>query len=83
MRIGRIANRAVLVDGETALDLERASDGRIPADPVDLFENWDTLAEWAATAKPDGERLPLDQLQNPVPAPRQVFGIGANYRDHL
>jgi len=83
VRIGRIANRAVLVDGETALDLERASDGRIPADPVELFENWDTLAEWAATAKPDGERLPLDQLQNPVPAPRQVFGIGANYRDHL
>jgi 2-keto-4-pentenoate hydratase/2-oxohepta-3-ene-1,7-dioic acid hydratase in catechol pathway len=83
VRIGVIANRAVLVDGETALDIERASDGRFPADPTQLFDNWDTFAEWAATAEPDGKRLPLDQLQNPIPAPRQVFGIGANYRDHL
>jgi 2-keto-4-pentenoate hydratase/2-oxohepta-3-ene-1,7-dioic acid hydratase in catechol pathway len=83
VRIGVIANRAVLVDGETGLDIQRASGGRFPADPSQLFDNWDTFAEWAATAEPAGERLPLDQLQNPVPAPRQVFGVGANYRDHL
>jgi 2-keto-4-pentenoate hydratase/2-oxohepta-3-ene-1,7-dioic acid hydratase in catechol pathway len=83
MRLGVIANRVVLVDGETAVDIERASDGRFQADPIHLFDTWDTLVEWGATAEPDGERLPLDQLQNPVPAPRQVFGIGANYRDHV
>lgn len=83
MRLGVIANRLVLVDGETAVDIEQASNGRFPADPAQLFDTWDTLAEWAATAEPDGERLPLDRLQNPVPAPRQVFGIGANYRDHV
>jgi 2-keto-4-pentenoate hydratase/2-oxohepta-3-ene-1,7-dioic acid hydratase in catechol pathway len=83
VRIGVIANRLVLVDGETAVDVERASDGRFPADPTYLFDVWDTLSEWAASAPHDGEELRLDQLQNPVPAPRQVFGIGANYRDHI
>ncbi|MEA3019869.1 MAG: hypothetical protein QOI47_1393, partial [Actinomycetota bacterium] len=83
MRLGVIANRTVLVDGEAAIDLEQASTGHLPADPSALFDVWDTLAQWASTAKPEGERLPLDRLQNPVPAPRQVFGIGANYRDHV
>ena len=83
MRLGVIANRLVLVDGDTAVDIERASNGRFPADPERLFETWDSLAEWAASAELGEERLPLDQLQNPVPAPRQVFGIGANYLDHL
>jgi 2-keto-4-pentenoate hydratase/2-oxohepta-3-ene-1,7-dioic acid hydratase in catechol pathway len=83
MRIGVIADRLVLVDGETAVDIEQASNGRFPADPAQLFDFWAAFAEWAATAEPDGERLPLDRLQNPVPAPRQVFGVGANYRDHI
>jgi 2-keto-4-pentenoate hydratase/2-oxohepta-3-ene-1,7-dioic acid hydratase in catechol pathway len=83
MRLGVIANRLVLVDGDTAVDVERASNGRFPADPARTFDTWDSLADWAATAEPDGERLPLDRLQNPIPAPRQVFGIGANYLDHV
>jgi 2-keto-4-pentenoate hydratase/2-oxohepta-3-ene-1,7-dioic acid hydratase in catechol pathway len=83
MRLGVIANRLVLVDGETAVDVEQASKGRLPADPAQLFDHWDALADWAATAEPAGERLPLDRLQSPVPVPRQVFGIGANYRDHV
>lgn len=83
MRLGVIANRMVHVEGDTAVDIERASNGRFPADPARAFDSWDSLVEWAATAEPDGERLPLDGLQNPVPAPRQVFGIGANYLDHI
>src|SRR5882724_28288 len=83
MRLGVIANRLVLVDGDTAVDIEQSSNGRFPADPERLFDTWDNLVEWAATAEFDGERLPLDGLQNPVPAPRQVFAVGANYADHL
>jgi 2-keto-4-pentenoate hydratase/2-oxohepta-3-ene-1,7-dioic acid hydratase in catechol pathway len=83
MRLGVIANRPVLVDGDTALDIERTSNGRFPAKPERLFDAWDALVEWAATAELDGQRLSLDGLQNPIPAPRQVFGIGANYLDHL
>ena len=76
MRLGVIANRLVLVDGDTAVDIEQSSNGRFPADPERLFDTWDNLVDWAATAEFDGERLPLEQLQNPVPAPGQVFGIG-------
>jgi 2-keto-4-pentenoate hydratase/2-oxohepta-3-ene-1,7-dioic acid hydratase in catechol pathway len=83
MRLGVISNRLVLVDGNSAVDLEQASDQRFPADPARLFDNWQALTDWAATAEPDGERLSLDGLQNPIPAPRQVFGIGANYVDHV
>ncbi|MFE9763831.1 fumarylacetoacetate hydrolase family protein [Streptomyces sp. NPDC005808] len=83
MRIGIIDNRLVLVDGESAVDIERASNGRISAAPAGLFDVWDTLVEWAATAAPGGERLPLDRLQFPVPPPRQVFAVGANYREHV
>jgi hypothetical protein len=57
VHLGVIANRVVLVEGDTAVDLERAS-GRFPADPEQLFNDWDGLVEWAATAKPNGERLP-------------------------
>jgi 2-keto-4-pentenoate hydratase/2-oxohepta-3-ene-1,7-dioic acid hydratase in catechol pathway len=83
VRVGVIANRTVVVEGETAIDIEQASNRRFPADPERLFDTWDGLVEWAATAEPDGDRLPLDQLQNPVPAPLQVFGVGANYGEHL
>lgn len=83
VRIGVIANRTVVVHGEVATDLEQASMGRLPADPSALFDDWENLIEWASTATVDGERLSLEGLQSPVPAPRQVFGIGANYRDHV
>jgi len=83
VRLGVLADRLVLINGETAVDIERASNGRFPAEPAQLFDTWESLAEWAATVEPDAERLPLNHLQNPVPAPRQVFGIGANYRDHV
>jgi 2-keto-4-pentenoate hydratase/2-oxohepta-3-ene-1,7-dioic acid hydratase in catechol pathway len=83
MRLGVIANRLVLVDGETAIDVEQASNGRFGSDPARLFDAWDQLVDWAASTEPDGERLYADLLQNPVPAPRQVFAVGANYRDHV
>jgi 2-keto-4-pentenoate hydratase/2-oxohepta-3-ene-1,7-dioic acid hydratase in catechol pathway len=83
MRLGVVNNRLVLVDGEAAIDVEQASNGRFGADPAHLFDAWDQLVDWAAGTKPDGERLYADLLQNPVPAPRQVFAVGANYRDHV
>jgi 2-keto-4-pentenoate hydratase/2-oxohepta-3-ene-1,7-dioic acid hydratase in catechol pathway len=83
MRLGVIANRVVLIDRETAIDLNRASNDRFSADPARLFDDWDDLVEWAATTEADGEWLPMDRLENPIPAPRQVFGVGANYQDHL
>jgi len=83
MSLGVIASRPVLVNWDTAGDIERASKGRSPAHPERLFDAWDSLVEWTASAEPDGKRLSPERLQNPVPAPRQVFGTGANYLDHV
>jgi hypothetical protein len=44
MRLGVIANRLVLVEGDAAVDIERTSSGRFPADPARLFDAWDDQA---------------------------------------
>lgn len=84
MRIGSIGGRAWLVtaDGQ-GVDIAQASDGRFTPDPQALFDIWDELRIWSA-------ELPVDRLVPveparfglPVPQPRQVFAIGANYRAH-
>jgi 2-keto-4-pentenoate hydratase/2-oxohepta-3-ene-1,7-dioic acid hydratase in catechol pathway len=44
---------------------------------------WDALCRWYAAERPAcGEALELASLGLCVPAPRAVFAIGLNYRDH-
>jgi len=83
MRLGNLAGRAVLLDGSSALDVARASGGRFGPGPAAVFEAWDGFLDWAATVAADGgvEVAPAD-LGCPSPMPRQVFGIGINYRSH-
>jgi 2,4-didehydro-3-deoxy-L-rhamnonate hydrolase len=84
MRIANVAGRAVLVDGSgVGLDIEKASDGRFPANPQALYEQWDALHDWAVRVDGAGEVV-VDpgQLGAPTPTPRQVFAIGLNYAEH-
>ena len=84
MRFGNVGGRMQLVVGDRLVDVEEASGGRLPADPVAALERWDALLEWARSV--DGARsVPLVDaaLQGPVPRPRQVFGVGLNYRLHV
>jgi 2,4-diketo-3-deoxy-L-fuconate hydrolase len=84
MRVGNASGRAALmmVDGR-ALDIANVSQGRFSSDPQAMYERWDELVAWAATVDPDEcEAIPDGVLGAPVPRPRQVFGIAANYRDH-
>lgn len=85
-RLGSVDGRACLLIGEgegaEIADLERASRGRLPADPLEAVARFAEVRELAARGvAPEG---PLDPaaLGPPVPRPRQVFGIGLNYRDH-
>ncbi|RZU74936.1 2-keto-4-pentenoate hydratase/2-oxohepta-3-ene-1,7-dioic acid hydratase in catechol pathway [Micromonospora kangleipakensis] len=84
MRFANLMGRATLVDGSGAgLDVEKASDGRFPAEPQSLFAQWDEFRQWAAAQ--DGRAdLAVDpaDLHAPTPFPRQVFAIGLNYRSH-
>jgi 2,4-didehydro-3-deoxy-L-rhamnonate hydrolase len=79
MRVASLNNRLAVLNGELAVDVERASDGRFGADPQAIYERWDEFGEWAAGVS-GGE--PFAALGAPVPRPRQVFALGLNYGDH-
>jgi 2-keto-4-pentenoate hydratase/2-oxohepta-3-ene-1,7-dioic acid hydratase in catechol pathway len=92
MRMANHAGRAVVVTGDAlAIDVEAASSGRFGPDVASLYDDWDAFAAWAgalgtpdAADAPAAESSPLDLalLGPPSPRPRQVFGIGLNYREH-
>lgn len=79
------------VDGRASLhvegrviDVERRSQARFSSDIMAVLEHWDAFVAWAAGARPEAEDAALQRasLGPCVPRPRQVFGIGLNYRDH-
>ena len=84
MRLANLEGRAALVLGEGVADLERASGGRFPADPLEALRRLDALRDWAAGLGPGAAEAPLrpERLGPPVPRPAKVFGIGLNYRAH-
>jgi 2,4-diketo-3-deoxy-L-fuconate hydrolase len=81
MRIATVAGRAVVLDGTTYADIETASSGRLPADPVRLLQRWDELRGWTPADAAWVEFEPA-RLGAPIPAPRQVFALAVNYPDH-
>lgn len=87
MRIASVQGRAILVapDGTTSLDVEKASDGAFGPAPAAVYEDWERFTQWAAGTPLDfasGTPFSAETAQAPSPAPRQVFAIGLNYRDH-
>ena len=82
MRLGNLNGRGVLVRDAGYLDVHAASGGRFGPDPMAILGDWAGFRAWAGEA--DGTWLDLDfgRLGAPVPAPRQVFAIAVNYRDH-
>jgi 2,4-diketo-3-deoxy-L-fuconate hydrolase len=85
MRIGRADGRLVVIDGDGVVDVAAASGGKFSADPDQVFAGWDRFTEWASAHAGPGAHtgpLVLDELDAPVRAPAQVFGIGLNYRAH-
>ncbi|GAB3384537.1 fumarylacetoacetate hydrolase family protein [Amycolatopsis echigonensis] len=83
MRIANLAGRLVLLTDDGAVDVERASGQRFPADPHAVYARWEEFTTWAADlAAAEAEAFDEAALQAPSPAPNQVFGVGLNYRDH-
>ncbi|HZR81557.1 MAG TPA: fumarylacetoacetate hydrolase family protein [Candidatus Binatia bacterium] len=81
--LANLGGRAQLVVESRLLDVERASGGRLPADPMRAVAEWDRLRDWAAGVRAgDGDALEESRLGPPVPRPSKVFGIGVNYRAH-
>jgi len=88
VRIANAAGRLVLLDGEDvdhalAIDVATASEGRFAADPQAVYDRWVEFRAWAAVEMfDDAVALDVASLGPVVPAPRQVFAIGLNYRAH-
>ncbi len=82
MKLANVAGRAALVLDDGVADVATASDGRFGPDPMSLLDDRGAVRDWAAgVTDPTGPLVEAD-LRCPVPAPRQVFGIGLNYRSH-
>lgn len=84
MRVANLAGRAVLIDGDRAVDVHAASAGRFGPALPGIYAEWEAFAAWArtATGAVDGVLFDRRDLDAPSPAPSQVFAIGLNYRDH-
>jgi 2-keto-4-pentenoate hydratase/2-oxohepta-3-ene-1,7-dioic acid hydratase in catechol pathway len=88
MRLANLDGRATLVPpgaDDRGVDLAVVSGGKFGPDVQGLYEEWDALRSFvAAVDLTNAATVPLDEgeLRAPVPAPRQVFAIGLNYRSH-
>jgi 2,4-didehydro-3-deoxy-L-rhamnonate hydrolase len=89
VRIANLLGRLALVadDAARALDVYEASGGRFGPDPQQIYDRWIEFRAWAATVHSTadmatGTTFPAEALRAPTPAPRQVFAMGLNYRDH-
>ena len=83
-RLANVDGRAALADETHYFDLESLSDGAVSADPMLALQQPQELARLSAglgSATPSGS-LADARLGSPVPAPRNSYGIGLNYRDH-
>lgn len=82
-RLAAMNDRAVLLANDGVYDLERHSNGRFSADPMQAIADHAALHAVAAGLgnSPDAALDPA-ALGLCVPRPQKVFGIGINYRSH-
>jgi 2-keto-4-pentenoate hydratase/2-oxohepta-3-ene-1,7-dioic acid hydratase in catechol pathway len=82
VKLANHGGRAALVLADGVADVATASDGRFGPDLRAVYDNWDAFVDFAGTVTATTGPLVEADLGNPVPAPRQVFAIGLNYRSH-
>ena len=83
MRVANIDHRANLKTESGWLDIADASGGRFPADIQSLYGDWEAFTVWAPSAGGGTPARADAVFDAPAPRPRQVFGIGMNYRSHV
>ena len=81
MKLAVLGGRAVLWGDAGYLDVAEASDDRFRL--ANVFDDWSSFRQWARETKAPRKPLPAaPSFDAPMPLPRQVFGIGVNYRSH-
>ena len=65
------------------VDVEHSSKGSLPSDVMSCYSVWQSLRAHAATlSSTEGAICSIEQLDCPVPQPRQLFAVGLNYKKH-
>ncbi|MEU0119123.1 fumarylacetoacetate hydrolase family protein [Streptomyces bobili] len=87
MRYINYAGRAALAVADGYVDLERASRGRFPSEPMAVYARWTEFTTWAGAwlDAPDAslvQPLVSERIGPPVPMPNQILAVGVNYRGH-
>lgn len=82
MKLANLGGRAALVIDDATADVHEASGGRFGPDPMRVYDDWAAFMSWAADVTEGRAPLVESELRCPVPAPRQVFAIGLNYKSH-
>jgi 2,4-diketo-3-deoxy-L-fuconate hydrolase len=82
MKLANHAGRAALVLDGAIADVYDASGGRFGPEPMSVYANWPAFVDFSASITAATTPLSEVDLHCPVPAPRQVFAIGLNYRSH-
>jgi 2,4-diketo-3-deoxy-L-fuconate hydrolase len=80
MRIANVSGRAHLVVDGRLVDVERASGGRLPADPMALVSRLDSVGD--LEVPDDAPELASVKLGPPLPRPSKIVAIGLNFRGH-
>lgn len=80
MRLANANGRGALVLDGRLVDVERASGGRLPSDPMALIPRLADLADLELAD--DAPAVSEFVLGPPVPRPQKIFAIGLNYRAH-
>jgi 2-keto-4-pentenoate hydratase/2-oxohepta-3-ene-1,7-dioic acid hydratase in catechol pathway len=80
MKLANLSGRAQLVVDGRLVDVEKASGGKLPADPTALIGALDRVPE--LPVPDDAPALDSVQLGPPVRRPSKVLAIGLNYRAH-
>jgi len=85
MRLADHDGRATLLVDAGGVDVATASGGRFGPDIQSLYDGWSAFVAFADELRAGSPpTVPVDEARfgNPAPRPRQVFGIGLNYRAH-
>jgi 2-keto-4-pentenoate hydratase/2-oxohepta-3-ene-1,7-dioic acid hydratase in catechol pathway len=85
MRFANVGGRAVVVVEGRAVDVQRASNGRVGSDPAVYLDvaNHSMLSELAGSVDPaEWPVLDAALVGPPVPRPTKSLAVGVNYRAH-
>jgi 2-keto-4-pentenoate hydratase/2-oxohepta-3-ene-1,7-dioic acid hydratase in catechol pathway len=83
MKIANVDGRAMVVMGERLVDIERASDGKLPSDPMDVVARIGEVRAFDFSNAENGIRIVDAHIGPPVPRPSKILAAAGNYSDHV